>query len=647
MLICRIRYTSSGRRCVSCFTSRSLSNPASKTPAERHEILTLLHKTTSLLPRALPSKEQAVIAPESLDFWKEILTETYNGYVSKKIKPVHIAVYGVDQWSGARELVTALLEEPLTSDQSLNERIRDRWQNHAGQHSLTLSPLPSDDDFRLPLTSAFFQHFPAPVQITELSPSSDDNTSSTVDQKTSEALSKADIAVIACNPITTSIPALLREPLFRNPNTLLIVTSTPSTSIAEDLQTSILNSLPEKVASGNLKILFADPSRAAVANENFKSNFQSSSAIQRYQDNFVGSQVSSVTAALKNIVSPGPDFSESSLRSQTALSHIRAALSTCQAVLHRARNEMEALAVDVCTLKARIEEAKARAHGDVLGPSSSGSEGDAVIDAVNLAAKEVKVVMDRLTWWRMVWRVDEISLLLTQAVFQPGCGTLEQQLILQSGRLSALQEEITKSTFAVLAAHSKPPFNSAILQNSLHQLKASPSFHLTPHTLTHPINTRREQIIKHPTTRLHVAAQRATLGMSGSIAGGAGLSWAGWVGWLAGSGDGLLGAVGLDAGTAMGVGLLTAVAGVRWGVGKWEHAKRRWWEDWERVGNGLGRDLRATLNQTMQDNVLVVAVVGCEKLSELIKQRRSEIEDVEEELDTLTTTLDSLEYPSK
>jgi hypothetical protein len=80
--------------------------------------------------------------------------------------------------------------------------------------------------------------------------------------------------------------------------------------------------------------------------------------------------------------------------------------------------------------------------------------------------------------------------------------------------------------------------------------------------------------------------------MVSSIAAGAGVSWAGWVGYLTGTGEGLLGMVGMDVGTAMGVGLLSATVGIRWTIGRWEKAKRRWWEDWERVGQGLGRDLR-------------------------------------------------------
>ncbi|KAG6885908.1 hypothetical protein C0993_007926 [Termitomyces sp. T159_Od127] len=510
--------------------------------------------------------------------------------------------------------------------------------------------LPTHNDSGLDLPSSFFQQFPVPLQIVELSPSSISQPSqnsghSVIDTETSEFLLKADVAVILCNPITTPISALSRNSfLCRNPNTILVVTSTPPGSNLEDFHAIITNALPEKTRK-NLKILFVDPSRAVVANEVFKSNFQSSIAVQRYQDDYNGSHVSSVSNALKDIISSEVDLSESSLRYRTALARIQAALTTCQAALRRARNEMDSVAVDVCTLKARLEEAKVRAQGDVLSRSSD--SGDAVTAALDLAAKEIKVVMDRLTWWRMIWCVDEISPLITQAVLQSGCRTLEQHLVHQTGRLSVLQEEITKSMFSLLAAHSHPPFNSAVLQNSLHQLVASSSFRVTPQTLTHPFDTRRAQIIQYPTMRLHVTAQRVTLRMGGGVAAGAGLGWAGWFGWLAGTGESLLGTVGLDTGTAMGLGLLIAVMSVRWGVGKWERAKRRWWEDWDRVGSGLGRDLRTTLDQAMQNKVLVVAETGCEKLSETIAQRRSEIEEVEEELDTLQATLDSLDRSSK
>lgn len=71
---------------------------------------------------------------------------------------------------------------------------------------------------------------------------------------------------------------------------------------------------------------------------------------------------------------------------------------------------------------------------------------------------------------------------------------------------------------------------------------------------------------------------------------GLGIAWAGWAEHLGIVGD-LVGN-GMQVETAVGAGMLVCAVGVRWMVGRWERAKRRWWRDWERVGEGLERDLK-------------------------------------------------------
>ncbi|GLB37659.1 hypothetical protein LshimejAT787_0407100 [Lyophyllum shimeji] len=877
MLICRVKYPRTRRRCKGWSYSRFLSRSPGDPPLPRHEILTLLHKTTSLLPRALPPKVQTRIPTESVEFWKDILSETYNDLLSKESRPAKITVYGVDEWAGSQDLVTALLEEPLTSDELHNEEIRTRWDKHAGQASLAISSSANPGNSTFHTSSSFLRQFSVPLQIIELCPRprptspSAAHASSVIAERTPDVLLRADVAIVVCNPVTTPVPAILQNPvLSRNSNTILVITSTPPARIADSLRTM----LSQSVADGTLRstrILFVDPSRALAANEVIKSDSRSTTSVQRYQDDFVGSRVSTVTAALRELIASSSEPSQTLLRARTSLARSRAALLTCQASLKHERTEMDSVSGAVSTLKGRIEEAKARAQREVLARTStqntpkSSDEGDAVAEAVQQAGKEVKAVMDRLTWWRMVWRVDEISLLVTQAVHNAWCRDLERQLILQTGRLAALQQEMTKIIFDLLAAHPHPPYNSAVLHNSLRQLAASPSFPVTPNTLTHPIYARRAQIIEHPTTSLHLTGQRAVLGMGGGIAAGAEqmgwmqtrctvpcapppnsdvlvaiasntnldssiqmrnpitsatpdsevrceshpnnleaqydvgdtrrfhpkveaadstatsapppnrdvlvaslntqnpsspsstsstekntgrvmenvegdecgngneiaaggpgrrintavkslqgcgvmpittthpcvfassrerrrranatgsdpdtsggesnatvvtkwrrgpqhsdgvveqMGWmqtrctvpAGWYGWLGATGEGLLGNVGLDPGTAVGVGLLTAALSVRWAVGKWERSKRRWWQDWNRVGEGLGRDLRRTVDEAMREKVLVVPDTGCDKLSELVAHRRQEIEQIEEELNTLRTDLGSQETQHK
>jgi hypothetical protein len=117
------------------------------------------------------------------------------------------------------------------------------------------------------------------------------------------------------------------------------------------------------------------------------------------------------------------------------------------------------------------------------------------------------------------------------------------------------------------------------------------SYPVQPNSLTHPIHTRRIQLA-YPTIMLHSTAQRVVLGMGSSILAGFGTAWAGWAEKL-----GVLGGAigpGLELETAIGTGMLISVAGVWWMVGKWERAKKKWWRDWDRVGQGLERDLKAS-----------------------------------------------------
>lgn len=176
------------------------------------------------------------------------------------------------------------------------------------------------------------------------------------------------------------------------------------------------------------------------------------------------------------------------------------------------------------------------------------------------------------------------------------------QLILQTGKLSALQRETSTSTFELLSKH--PVIQSAILRNQVLQLQASPTYQLSHKCLTKPIQFRRDQIIKYPTARLHIAGQRAVFGMGAGVTTGVGIGWIGWLGWLLGSGGGIFGSLGMEPSTAIGVGVLVALAGIRQGIGSWEKAKYRWWQDWRRIGDGLERDLKV-YHVRLQTNVLL------------------------------------------
>lgn len=146
--------------------------------------------------------------------------------------------------------------------------------------------------------------------------------------------------------------------------------------------------------------------------------------------------------------------------------------------------------------------------------------------------------------------------------------------------LAALQTDLTSSTWKIVAFPHTSVFSSPVLRNSLEQLV--PSTFLGPTALTTPISARLDQLLR-PSgalAYLQLRAQRLLLQSYAISFGTAGSMWAAWATNY------------VDQGAALGLGALGVVGGARWAVGKWEKARRRWWEDWDRVGDGLERDTK-------------------------------------------------------
>lgn len=236
-----------------------------------------------------------------------------------------------------------------------------------------------------------------------------------------------------------------------------------------------------------------------------------------------------------------------------------------------------------------------------------------------------------------------------------------RKLVFHAGRLAALQGSF-KDSAAALSRSFLPssPFHSPVLHNTLERIASAPTYPLSAAALTAPLHARQSQL-GFPTERLHASAQRAVITMSGSVLGGFGIAWAGWASEL-GLAGGFI-SVGMGAETAMGVGMLGAAVGVRWAVSRWDSARRRWWKDWDRVGEGLERDLKvghmavflavlslltsmlcgfqAALTRTMDQHVVLVPETACSGLEELVAKRQAEVQELKEEVQTLEAEVDS------
>ncbi|KAG1798322.1 hypothetical protein EV424DRAFT_1546346 [Suillus variegatus] len=457
---------------------------------------------------------------------------------------------------------------------------------------ISLATLQSSMDHQLPsvngtlnIPASWLQQYPFPIQLTEIS-----------------SLSSY-----------SSLPKTLLKGDIRTRYLFLTASSTSEHA---------LDYISKELAAANCtpgKILAVDPIRALEAVSALKADPSSPAAIQRYQEDFMGSRISLLGDVLAGMLGLKDSGRTSSLllaiRTQSALIQMRSALYASARSVSQARVVIDRVFIGASELQSQVEEVRARTDREVLVESG--------IDEALL-------------------RVDEIDSLVSSALDRYWCRELENQLILQTGRLASTQASLTSSTFSQLtklaSPSPSPAFHSPILDNHLRQLTHSPTYALTPNTLTRPIQARRSQLTQHTTTRLHRNAQNTVLGVFGGMFGGVGVAW-----WLAFGENALSIGTGSEAGTALGAGALVAVASIRWAVGKWERAKRKWIEDADRVGEGLKRDLKATLEQGIEKNVAVVPMAAYEGLRELAGKQQEEIDVVRSDLISMQADVEALE----
>ncbi|KAL0578284.1 hypothetical protein V5O48_003695 [Marasmius crinis-equi] len=406
----------------------------------------------------------------------------------------------------------------------------------------------------------------------------------------------ADIPICVVDPLSSSsLPAIY------NPNTILVLTAIPPLTPYTP---------PPHVRTR--KILFVDPNRARSGLDAIQSDPSSPAAVEIYRHEFVGSRVGEILRTLKIYFAESPTLR--AIQKRTRSGQIVAAETDVNVLLDK-----------VCDLRALAEEEREKAVKEILG-------GEPVRHAVDLAKRDIKPSIDRLTWWRMVWRVDEIGSYVQDVVKRGWCKELEEHLIFHSGRLTRLQNKLEHHALSLLPSPdtaptsypaSVPTIPSNTVQNLLHQQCRLPSYPLRPNTLTSPLQIRLKQLMA-PTTRLHLTAQRATLGVGASVASGVGFSWAAWLATISPLHPPLLGNV--EPTTALGLGLLSLAAGIRMTQSSVEKAKKRWWEDFDRVSEGLDRDVRKTVESVLDEKVLVVARRACTEVDKWGKEAKEGIE---------------------
>jgi hypothetical protein len=139
--------------------------------------------------------------------------------------------------------------------------------------------------------------------------------------------------------------------------------------------------------------------------------------VQKYQDEFVASRISSLKSTLETVIGSS---TAKDIRTRTVLSHVLNALSAFDTQVQTEEKQLNSLAEKVSILRAQVSSVSTEAHSQILREEIS--------EATQKARKEMKAVLDKLTWWKALWKAEEVGSVVALAVQQTWCRDLQEKV---------------------------------------------------------------------------------------------------------------------------------------------------------------------------------------------------------------------------
>lgn len=547
------------------------ANPRPQTPTSvspRVAARNVLKSTLNLVPRTLSHEHQRL--------WEQRARSALDELEVGRSRPLRVAVWG-DEISGANEIVTGLLDDPLSDDADQRNMLRQRWASvpQNGVIRIKRNERASWDGQTLQVKSNWLQNINA-----EIIECRDPNALDTL-------LSCDHIILVTDNLRRLLAPGLqnILQGLVHAPSVNLVITErAPGVVVPPDS----LNGINPAVVK---------PELAVQGLEAFARG-----DINRYQALLIASGLPQFAQEISNHYAqsnqPSAPSSTASLAVVRTAAHIaRTTLSACEAAIGDAQKSLSTTVAPLDPLKADVAAVGPAAFSSVLQGTTTVREGVSVVET------RLRTAFARLPWYSLWWRADEVASTLGEAI---NWGSLSTQLSFHAGRLASIRQRM--HTRAVALAVSSP-----VLNNRLAQVHARTP--IGPDSLSSPLVQRTAQLLAPggPVEDAQRRAQAAVMTTAMNILGSGALS------------TGLFAIGSISAGTAIGAGLLGSVASVRWMQSMWARTEKRWWADWTRVCAGLERDCEAALNQVVRERVVGSAAAGIEGLEALTAQRAKAI----------------------
>ncbi|KAG9102239.1 hypothetical protein FS749_011668 [Ceratobasidium sp. UAMH 11750] len=578
------------RRCspaAAALTNETSKRATEATVSPRVAARNALRSILELVPRTLSSELQQI--------WEQRARDAFDDLESGKRRPTRIAIWG-DEASGASEIVTSLLDDPLSNDIDQRNMIRQRWT----------ADVPRDATIRIRANGAASRH------------------GSTLNIKSSW-LENLNAEIVECRDVNAFATLLASDHIiFVTDNIRLLAAPglqdlLRCLSHAPSVHIIVAERAPGVSYSlgniGSITPTLVKPDYSIRGLDAFIKG-----DINQYQTLLMESRVPQLAQQIsrrcsESSVPSSPSSSASVSVVRTATHTARATLAACETAIADAKTVLSNAASPLSPFKAEVAAVYPTVYQSALRGTTTVREGAVA------AEQRLHAAFARLPWYSLWWRADEVSATLSEAI---SWGSLGTQLAFLAGRLSSIRQQLYLKAAALAAP-------SPILTNKLAQIDSRTP--VGPDALSAPLAQRTLQLLAPggPVEEIHRKAQGTVMTAAVSILGSGAVA------------TGLFLAGSAGAGTAVGLGLLGSVASVRWMQSVWARAEKRWWADWARVCAGLERDCEVALKEVVRERVTGSAVAGIEGMEAIVARRAEIISALKNEALGLEQQLTALE----
>jgi hypothetical protein len=310
------------------------------------------------------------------------------------------------------------------------------------------------DTLTNPNSSAWARQFSTPAQLLLLPASANQTHVS----QTSQILATADVPVIVCDPATSEggwddVKQLTRSLFLSRGIVVVLGASGPHVPSPpegpEQLQIRVVDPWRAEQALAALREASGENSGKIGKIGTSGTSVDAANAVQRFQDDFNGSQISAVTQAIKSHLGHSSDsdstksLNVASIRVQTTLNILQSALAQAEQALWTSRAEVVDAFQRIDAAREELGREREEARKGVFGtlqfqstsivPPLAASEQakagkdvhthtaalqakDSVGQSLEAAEKIVRETMDRLVWWKLLYKVSEVDYTVTSAV---------------------------------------------------------------------------------------------------------------------------------------------------------------------------------------------------------------------------------------